>query len=79
MERTYQEMEFFREEAIVQLLTSVLLLWCRLNPDPSYKQGMNELLASVVYVYFQEAIPADYEPASEYPPADAGPSAASTG
>jgi hypothetical protein len=59
-------------------LTSVLFLWCKLNPDTSYKQGMNELLASVVYVYFQEAIPVDYDPASEYLPDHAGPSSVST-
>jgi TBC1 domain family protein 5 len=58
-------MEFFQEESILKLLTNVLFVWCKLNPDTSYKQGMNELLASVVYAYFQEAIPTDYVPNNE--------------
>jgi hypothetical protein len=29
---------------------------------------MNELLASIVYVYFKEAVPANFEASSEYPP-----------
>jgi hypothetical protein len=28
---------------------------------------MNELLASIVYVYFKEAVPANFEASSEYP------------
>lgn len=53
-------------------------MWCKLNADTSYKQGMNELLASVVYVYFQEAIPADFEPSSEYARPHAASSSASS-
>jgi hypothetical protein len=34
-------MEFFQDAAILKLLTSVLFVWCKLNPDTSYKQGMN--------------------------------------
>ena len=46
------------------MLTSVLFVWCKINADISYKQGMNELLASIVYVYFQEASPLGIEASS---------------
>lgn len=37
------------------MLSTILFVWCKRNPEVSYKQGMNEVLASIVYVYFQEA------------------------
>ncbi len=53
--RTYQELPFFQNTAVLRLLTEVLFVWCKINPEISYKQGMNELLASIVWVYFHEA------------------------
>ena len=47
-------MEFFQHKEVAKLLNTILFVWCKLNPDVSYKQGMNELLASVVVCYFQE-------------------------
>lgn len=48
-------MKFFQDKVIQKLLNLLLFVWCRRNPDVSYKQGMNELLASVVVCYFKEA------------------------
>ena len=36
------------------LLTQLLFLWGRENPDYGYKQGMNEILAMVVIVFDTE-------------------------
>lgn len=47
-------MNFFQDESIIRLLSNVLFVWCKRNPEVSYKQGMNEVMASIVYVYFQE-------------------------
>ena len=66
VERTYQELSFFQDQAILKLLSSVLFVWSKFNPEISYKQGMNELLASIVWVYFQEAAPTDTVPSNEY-------------
>lgn len=41
VDRTYQEMEFFQDENILKLLSNVLFVWCKKNPEVSYKQGMN--------------------------------------
>ena len=54
-------MSFFLDPEILKLLTDVLFVWCKTYPDISYKQGMNELLASIVFVYFQEAVPQNFE------------------
>ena len=48
-------MEFFQNEKVLKLLTNVLFVWCKRNADISYQQGMNEVLASLVFVYFQSA------------------------
>jgi TBC1 domain family protein 5 len=58
-------MPFFQDPNILKLLTNVLFIWAKTNPDISYKQGINELLASIVYVYFQEAVPQDFQPSNE--------------
>jgi hypothetical protein len=47
-------MKFFLEKPILKLLDLLLFVWCRRNHEVSYKQGMNELLASVVVCYFKE-------------------------
>ena len=41
-------------------MSDILFVWCKLNSDISYKQGMNEVLASIIYVYFKEAVPASF-------------------
>lgn len=43
-------MHFFQEECILKLLSTILLVWCKKNV--AYQQGMNEVLASIVFVYF---------------------------
>lgn len=53
-------MTFFQDKEIDKLLSDVLFVWCKLNSDISYKQGMNEVLASIVYVYFKEAVPGNF-------------------
>jgi len=58
-------MVFFQDKAVLKLLSNVLFVWCKHHPDISYKQGMNELLASIVYVYFQEAVPLDTQASAE--------------
>lgn len=52
--RTLQEFAYFRTVATKDLLTQLLFLWGRENPDYSYKQGMNEILAIVVIVFDTE-------------------------
>ncbi|KAI1180121.1 rab-GTPase-TBC domain-containing protein [Nemania sp. FL0916] len=52
---------FYHQPTIQTLITDVLFIYCKLNPDVGgYRQGMHELLAPIVYVVEQDAIdPAD--------------------
>jgi TBC1 domain family protein 5 len=56
VERTYQEFEFFNHKKIIHILTNVLFIWSKENSEISYRQGMNEVAASLIYVYFREAL-----------------------
>lgn len=56
VERTYQENQFFANKKILSILTNVLFIWSKENSEISYRQGMNEVAASLIYVYFREAL-----------------------
>ena len=45
------------------ILIGILFLWAKENPDISYKQGMYEILAIVVFAFFAERVTPkkDYE------------------
>ncbi|KAI0448346.1 rab-GTPase-TBC domain-containing protein [Xylaria acuta] len=55
---------FYHQPHVQTLITDVLFIYCKLNPDVGgYRQGMHELLAPIVYVVEQDAIdPADVSP-----------------
>ncbi|KAJ3327485.1 hypothetical protein HDU76_011722 [Blyttiomyces sp. JEL0837] len=50
VERTMPDQQFFRGAEIQDLMTNILFVWCKLNPDVSYRQGMHEILAPILYV-----------------------------
>ena len=54
--RTLQEFDYFHKVEVKDLLTQLLFLWGRENPDYGYKQGMNEILAMVVIVFETERV-----------------------
>ncbi|KAI1117940.1 rab-GTPase-TBC domain-containing protein [Nemania sp. NC0429] len=50
---------FYHQPHIQTLITDVLFIYCKLNPDVGgYRQGMHELLAPIVYVVEHDAIDA---------------------
>lgn len=64
VERTHPEFDYFKDEATRSLMITVLFvhakvsLFCstltvQVHPEYSYKQGMNELLAPIVFVLNQ--------------------------
>lgn len=63
IDRTSQEYDFFQEKKVKDILIGILFLWAKENPETAYKQGMNELLAIVVFAFFAERIVAkvDYD------------------
>jgi len=36
-------------------MSNVLFVWSKLNPEISYRQGMNELVAVLTFIFFTES------------------------
>ncbi|KAI9846078.1 MAG: hypothetical protein M1837_004334 [Sclerophora amabilis] len=58
VERCMPENLYFREPATQKMLVDVLFIFCKLNRDVGYRQGMHELLAPVLWVVERDAIDA---------------------
>ncbi|KAI8327168.1 rab-GTPase-TBC domain-containing protein [Choanephora cucurbitarum] len=56
VERTFPDIEFFRQEDAQQRLTDILFIYCKLNRDVSYRQGMHELLAPFYWILKEESL-----------------------
>jgi len=56
VERTLSEIDFFASHDFQQNLSMLLYLWSKDNKDLSYRQGMNEILAILVYAFHCEMI-----------------------
>jgi TBC1 domain family protein 5 len=51
IDRTFQELDLFHNEKIKELLTKILYVNSKDNPDPSYCQGMNEILGTLFFAF----------------------------
>ncbi|TPX41415.1 hypothetical protein SeMB42_g05578 [Synchytrium endobioticum] len=56
VERTFPDEAFFRDELIQNIMIDILFIWCKLNPDVSYRQGMHEVLAPILMVVYQDRL-----------------------
>ena len=55
LDRTYQELDLFREEKIKKSLGNILFFWAKDNEDVGYQQGMNDILSVIflaLYPYY---------------------------
>lgn len=52
LQRTYQEIDLFLADNTKKILGNILFIWAKENPDISYKQGMNELLAMFYLAFY---------------------------
>ena len=50
------EIPYFRESDTQRIMLDILFVFCRLNPDISYRQGMHEILAPILWVVENDAI-----------------------
>lgn len=50
------ENSYFREPETQAMLLDILFIFCKLNPDIGYRQGMHEVLAPVLWVISRDAI-----------------------
>ena len=56
VERCMPENLYFREPEVQSMLLDILFVFCKLNPDVGYRQGMHEILAPIVWVVSRDAI-----------------------
>lgn len=56
VDRCMPESVYFRQPATQAMLLDVLFVFCKLNPDVGYRQGMHELLAPILWVVENDAI-----------------------
>ncbi|KAH0534166.1 hypothetical protein FGG08_007235 [Glutinoglossum americanum] len=56
VERCMPENLYFRQPSTQKMLLDVLFVFCKLNVDVSYRQGMHELLAPILWVVERDAI-----------------------
>ncbi|KAI8816106.1 rab-GTPase-TBC domain-containing protein [Fimicolochytrium jonesii] len=59
VERTFPDEPTFRSKDTQDLMTGILFIWCKLNMDVSYRQGMHELLAPILLVVKRDALDPD--------------------
>eukprot|EP00158_Paraphelidium_tribonemae_P004758 Partr_v1_DN26954_c1_g2_i2_m6938 putative TBC1 domain family, member 5 len=50
VERAFPDFDFFRRNETQRQMLNVLFVYCSLNPDLSYRQGMHEILAPLLHV-----------------------------
>jgi TBC1 domain family member 5 len=56
VERCMPENLYFRQPDTQRMMLDILFVFCKLNPDISYRQGMHELLAPILWVIERDAI-----------------------
>jgi TBC1 domain family member 5 len=47
---------YFRKPSTQKMLVDILFVFCKLNPDVGYRQGMHEVLAPMLWVVERDAI-----------------------
>lgn len=50
------EEPYFRNPETQKILLNILFIFCKINPDVGYRQGMHEVLAPILWVVEQDAI-----------------------
>ncbi|MCJ1398182.1 hypothetical protein MMC11_001379 [Xylographa trunciseda] len=56
VERCMPENLYFREPTTQTILLDILFIFCKLNADTGYRQGMHEVLAPILWVVSRDAI-----------------------
>ncbi|SZF04423.1 unnamed protein product [Blumeria hordei] len=56
VQRCMPEVQYFREAKTQQKLLDILFIYCKINQDVGYRQGMHELLAPILWVIEEDAI-----------------------
>ncbi|BGP14289.1 hypothetical protein JCM10213v2_002234 [Rhodosporidiobolus nylandii] len=57
VQRTFPDVDYFRLPATQDRLTNLLFIYCKLTPQVSYRQGMHELLAPLLWAVDFDSLP----------------------
>jgi len=47
---------YFRQPATQDMMLDILFIFCKLNPDIGYRQGMHEILAPILWVIERDSV-----------------------
>lgn len=61
VERCMPEEQYFRDASTQRIMLDILFIYCKLNPDVGYRQGMHEVLAPILWVLSEDGIALDGE------------------
>ncbi|VDK72716.1 unnamed protein product [Onchocerca ochengi] len=50
VERTFPELEYFKNENVRTIMSDILFIYARQHPEIAYRQGMHEILATLIFV-----------------------------
>ncbi|VDP21975.1 unnamed protein product [Onchocerca flexuosa] len=50
VERTFPELEYFKNENVRTIMSDILFIYAKQHPDIAYRQGMHEILATLIFV-----------------------------
>ena len=56
VERCMPEEQYFRQAKTQRMLLDILFIFCKMNPDVGYRQGMHELLAPILWVVENDSL-----------------------
>jgi TBC1 domain family protein 5 len=59
VERCMPDEPYFRQAHTQRMMLDILFVFCKINQDVGYRQGMHELLAPILWVVEQDAISKD--------------------
>ena len=65
VERCMPDNAYFREPSTQEQLLNVLFVFCKLNVDVGYRQGMHEILAPILWAVSQDAVGVESIPKDE--------------
>ena len=51
VDRTFQDLDLFHDNRVKEILCKILYVFSKDNPNPSYCQGMNEILGTLFYSF----------------------------
>jgi TBC1 domain family protein 5 len=56
--------EFFIQPEINLIMLNSLFVWSRMHPETSYRQGMHELMAPIIFLFDRDKPPVAPDPAA---------------